>query len=203
MNKISILSFLIAVLIFTTGAGYMGTLPDIDAEFNYLRKEKSEKAMPAYTIEELDKQNEKELRPIPREDESYVDIIIKKDKTSQYISDINSVIIILEKLRKCLNTNGDIQKFNAIVSNLIDNVYYIQEEYKDKPESNYLSYARLINISQEARKVANFRMQGNLSSTVLPYTSFDNVYTKENLDSKLQKLLNNVNETLFVLKNLE
>lgn len=203
MKKFLISSFLLFVVIFATGAGYMGTLPDIEAEFNYLRKEKSEKAMPAYTIEELDKQNEKELRPIPREDDNYVDIIIKKDKTSQYISDINSVIIILEKLRKCLNTDGDIQKFNAIVSNLIDNVYYIQEEYKDKPESNYLSYAKLITISQEARKVANFRMQGNLSSTVLPYTSFDNVYTKENLDSKLENLLNNVNETLFVLKNLE
>ena len=203
MKKFLVLGLLFVVSLTTTGAGYMGTLPDVEAEFYYLKKEKSEKAMPAYSVEELDKQNENELRPIPREDEDYVDIIIKKDKTSQYISDVNSVIMILEKLRKCLNTDGDIQKFNAIVSNLIDNVYYIQEEYKNKPESNYISYTRLINISQEARKVANFRMQGNLSSSYVPYTSADNIYTKENLDIKLKKLLNNVNETLFVLKNLE
>lgn len=203
MKKILLLNFLLLVAFITSGAGYMGTLPDVEAEFNYLRKEKSEKAMPAYSIEELDKQNEKELKPIPREDDNYVDIIIKKNKTSQYISDVNSVIIILEKLRKCLNTDGDIQKFNAIVSNLIDNVSYIQQEYSGKPESNYLSYSRLISLSQEARKTANFRMQGTLSSSYLPYTSSKNVYTKENLDEKLQKLLTNVNETLFVLKNLE
>ncbi len=203
MKKILISALLICIVLTTTGAGYMGTLPDVEAEFSYLRKEKTEKAMPVYSIEELDKQNENELKNIPRENEQYVDIIIKKDKTSAYIKDVNSVILILEKLRKCLNTDGDIQKFNAIVSNLIDNVYYIQEEYKDKPESNYLSYSRLITLSHEARETANFRMQGNLSENYLPYTSKGNIHTKENLDAKMQTLLNNVNETLFVLKNLE
>lgn len=203
MKKILISALLICIVLTTTGAGYMGTLPDVEAEFSYLRKEKTEKAMPVYSIEELDKQNENELKNIPRENEQYVDIIIKKDKTSAYIKDVNSVILILEKLRKCLNTDGDIQKFNAIVSNLIDNVYYIQEEYKDKPESNYLSYSKLIVLSQQARETANFRMQGNLSENYLPYTSKGNIHTKENLDAKMQTLLNNVNETLFVLKNLE
>lgn len=203
MKKILISALLICIVLTTTGAGYMGTLPDVEAEFSYLRKEKTEKAMPVYSIEELDKQNENELKNIPRENEQYVDIIIKKDKTSAYIKDVNSVILILEKLRKCLNTDGDIQKFNAIVSNLIDNVYYIQEEYKDKPESNYLSYSKLIVLSQQARETANFRMQGNLSENYLPYTSKGNIHTRENLESKMQALLNNVNETLFVLKNLE
>ncbi|MGM9993439.1 MAG: hypothetical protein ACI37R_01770 [Candidatus Avigastranaerophilus sp.] len=203
MKKILISVLLICIVLTTTGAGYMGTLPDVEAEFSYLRKEKTEKAMPVYSIEELDKQNENELKNIPRENEQYVDIIIKKDKTSAYIKDVNSVILILEKLRKCLNTDGDIQKFNAIVSNLIDNVYYIQDEYKDKPESNYLSYSKLIVLSQQARETANFRMQGNLSENYLPYTSKGNIHTRENLESKMQALLNNVNETLFVLKNLE
>lgn len=113
MKKIFLSAIVFLISIMTSGAGYMGTLPDVEAEFNYLRKEKTEKAMPVYTIDELDKQNENELRPVPREDENYVDIIIKKDKTSKYLTDVNSVILILEKLRKCLNTDGDIQKFNA------------------------------------------------------------------------------------------
>lgn len=203
MNKFFTIFLLIIVVLTTTGAGYMGSLPDIDAEFSYLRKQSSEKSMAPYNIEELDKQNEEQLRPIPREDENYVDIIIKKDKTTQYIKDINSVILILEKLRQCLNTNQDIQRFNAIVSNLIDNVEYIRQEYRDKPESNYLSYSRLINISANAREVANFRTQGLASEKYLPYTSENNVYTKEALNGKLESLLNNVNETLFILKNLE
>lgn len=203
MRKIFGILLLFCIVLITTGAGYVGTLPNIEAEFDYMRKQSSQKSQAPYSIEQLDKQNEERLKPIPREDDTYVDIIIKKDKTTKYLKDVNHVIIILEKLRKCLNTDQDIQKFNAIVSNLIDNVEYIKYEYKDKPESNYLSYNRLIMISGEARDAANFRTQGLASQKYLPYTSSNNVFTKENLDSKLEKLLVNVNETIFILKNLE
>ena len=203
MNKFFTCIFLCIVVLMTTGAGYVGTLPNIEAEFNYLKKQSSEKAMTPYTVEQLDKQNEEKLRPVPRDNDNYVDIIIKKDKTTKYLYDVNNVIIILEKLRRCLNTNQDIQKFNAIVSNLIDNVEYIRVEYKDKPESNYLSYNRLILISQQARDAANFRTQGLVSQKYLPYTSENNVYTKEALGTKLENLLASVNETIFILKNLE
>lgn len=203
MRKLLVVLLLFFTVLITTGAGYVGTLPDIEAEFSYLKKQSSEKSMAPYSIEELDKQNEQELKPIPRDDENYVDIIIKKDKTTQYLKDVNSVILIIEKLRRCLNTNQDIQKFNAIVSNLLDNVEYIRQEYADKPESNYLSYSRLINLSTEARETANFRTQGLASEKYLPYTSDKNIYTAENLNAKLDSLLNNVNETLFILKNLE
>lgn len=203
MRKFLAVIILFITVVITTGAGYVGTLPNIEAEFSYLKKQVDEKAMAPYSIEQLDKQNEKELKPIPREDDNYVDIIIKKDKTTKYLHDVNNVIIILEKLRRCLNTNQDIQKFNAIVSNLIDNVEYIKEEYKDKPESNYLSYNRIQVVSQEAREAANFRTQGLASQKYLPYSSNNNIYTKENLNAKLEKLLVNVNETIFILKNLE
>ena len=203
MNKFFTSILLCIVALMTTGAGYVGTLPNIEAEFNYLKKQSSEQAMAPYTVEQLDKENEEKLRPVPRENDNYVDIIIKKDKTTKYLYDVNNVILILEKLRRCLNTNQDIQKFNAIVSNLIDNVEYIRVEYKDKPESNYLSYNRLILISQQARDVANFRTQGLASQKYLPYTSSNNVYTKEALNTKLEDLLSSVNETIFILKNLE
>ena len=203
MKKFFIVVALLIVVVLTTGAGYVGTLPNIEAEFNHLKKQSSEKSMAPYTVEQLDKINEERLKPIPREDDAYVDIIIKKDKTTKYLKDVNHVIIILEKLRKCLNTNQDIQKFNAIVANLIDNVEYIRLEYKDKPESNYLSYNRLLVISQNSREVANFRTQGYANQKYMPYTSQNNIYTKEALDSKLQTLLNEVNETIFILKNLE
>ena len=191
------------VVVFTTGAGYVGTLPDIDSEFAYLRKKTPEKAQAPFSVKELDEKTESKLKPIPREDDSYVDIIIKKDKTTKYLKDVNGVIVVLEKLRKCLNTNQDIQMFNAIVSNFIDNVEYIRTEYKGKPEENYLSYNRLILMSSQAREVANFRTQGYARMKYHPYSSEENIYTQENLNEKLENLLINVNETLFILKNLE
>lgn len=191
------------VVVLTTGAGYVGSLPDIDAEFAYLRKKTPEKAQAPFSVKELDEKTEVKLKPIPREDDSYVDIIVKKDKTTKYLKDMNGVIVVLEKLRKCLNTNQDIQMFNAIVSNLIDNVEYIRNEYKGKPEENYLSYNRLILMSSQAREVANFRTQGYARMKYHPYSSDENIYTQENLNEKLENLLVNVNETLFILKNLE
>jgi len=203
MKKILTAFLLPITVILTTGAGYVGTLPNIESEFSYLKKEHSEKSSAPFSVEELDKQNEAKLKPIPRDNDNYVDIIIKKDKTSNYIKDVNNIIIILEKLRKCINTNQNIQMFNAISSNLIDNVEYLKQEYKDKPESNYLSYNRLSQLSAQTRETATFRTQGLASQKYLPYTSSNNVYTKENLDKKLESLLNNVNETIFILKNLE
>ena len=203
MKKIFTLILLLLIGTTVYAAGYVGTLPDVEAEFSYLKKEHSVKAAAPYSVEELDKQNEAKLKPIPRDNENYVDIIIKKDKTSQYTNDVNKVIVILEKLRKCLNTDNNIQMFNAIVSNLIDNVEYIRVEYQDKPEGNYLSYNKLIELSRQARDAATFRTQGRAVEKYLPYTSPDNIYTKENLDYKMNSLLNNVNDTIFILKNLE
>ncbi|MBQ8886291.1 MAG: hypothetical protein IJY61_01140 [Candidatus Gastranaerophilales bacterium] len=204
MKKSLTIIALLMIVITTTGAGYVGTLPDIEAEFSYMKKQdKSERASAPYSVEQLDNENAQSLKPIPRENDTYVDIIVKKDKTTKYLKDVNSVIIILEKLRKCINNEQSIQVFNAIVSNLIDNVEYIKVEYKDKPEGNYLSYNRLQVVSNEAREVATFRTQGLAAQKYLPYTSSNNIYTKENLDEKLEKLLVNVNETLFILKNLD
>ena len=203
MKKILSLFIILSIGQIGFTAGYVGTLPNVEAEFSYLKKEHSEKASAPYSVKELDKQNEAQLKPIPRNNENYVDIIIKRDKATQYLSDMNSVILIMEKLRKCINTNQDIQKFNAIVSNLIDNVDYIVREYKDKPESNYLSYSIIISISEEARSVADYRTQGLAAEKYIPYNSPDNIYTKENLDKKLQTLLYDVTDSLFVLKNLE
>ncbi len=203
MNKNIIVTGLCLLTILTSGAGYMGTLPDVESEFSYLRKEVSEKSVVPYSVEELDKMNEDKLKPIPRNNDDYVDIIIRKDNSSEYLKDVNHVIMILEKLRKCINTDQDIQKFNAIVSNLMDNVEYIKKEYYGKPEQNYLSYNRLIYISQEASSVASYRIKELTFKKYIPTNSEGNIYTKENYDMKMENLLNNVNETIFILKNLE
>ncbi len=203
MHRLFITAGLTIVVILASGAGYMGTLPDVEAEFSYLKKQSSEKSVAPYSVEELDKQNENMLKPVPRDNDDYVDIIIKKDKSSGYLNDVNSVIMILEKLRRCLNTDNDIQKFNAIVSNLIDNIDYITREYKGKPEENYLSYNRLIYVSKEARDAASYRMKGRLALKYQPSSSPDNIYSKEKFDEKMESLLNIVNDTIFILKNLE
>lgn len=203
MKKIFAIFLLIITVELTTGAGYVGTLPNVDGEFSYLRKDVSEKASAPFSVEELDKQNASKLKPVPSDNDEYVDIIVKKDKTSRYANDVNDIVKIMEKLRVCINTDKDIQKFNAIVSNLIDNIEYLRVEYKDQPESNYLSYNKLQLLSKQAADTAKLRTRAISVQGYIPETSPGNIYTGQNIQKHIDDLQTSISETIYILKNLE
>lgn len=197
INKI--LSILICGVI-TCGAGYMGTLPDLNSEFDY-KRDIPKTSAPIF--DPTQNPSNSELKPIPRNDKSYLEIIIKKDKTPEYTNDVNDVITTLEKLKSCIESNNDIQNFNAIVSNVIDNIQFIQEKYTNKPESAYMSYRSMIKFSNEARKVAILRTQAQVYTKYLPYTTTGAQYRPSNVKAQISKLGKSVNQTLYVLKNLD
>lgn len=194
-----IIPILLCVFI-TTGAGYNGTLPNIEAEFAY-KKNTPETSAPPFTP--VEKENDLDLKPIPRDNKSYLEIIIKKDKSSQYLNDTNDVILILEKLKNCIEQKQDIQMFNAIVSSLIDNIEVIKTEYKGKPEGNYISYKNLIKLSILARNVAVLRTESLVYTQYLPYSSSGAVYKPQNIEKQINNLLKSIDQTLYVLKNLD
>ena len=93
------------------GKGYVGTLPDISGQF--APDEPSEKK----PIFEKNKNfnSSKEIKPVPRDNPAFVNIILKTDKTSQYIKDLNELLPQLENILYCIENNYDVQKFNAKV----------------------------------------------------------------------------------------
>ncbi|MBR6162421.1 hypothetical protein IKQ26_00820 [bacterium] len=203
LKRFSILLILLTVAFFTTGAGYVGTLPDIEAEFGYLRKDVQEKSVGPADVPTLSPQEESQLKEIPRRNAQYVNIMIQKDKTSEYEKDVNEIIIILQKLQKVIYLNQNIQKFNAVVSNYIDHAAYLQKKYGDKKESNYVSFKQILNFSNQARSVAILWSESQEYQSFLPYTTPNNKYTKENLDLNMMKLQKSLEDTLFILKKLE
>ena len=52
-----------------------------------------------------------DLKPVPRSNPSYIDIITKQDKTSTYVVDANELIPIMEKLVDCIEEDGSVQLF--------------------------------------------------------------------------------------------
>ncbi len=188
-------------LIITCGAGYKGELPNIEAEFAYKKTTPPTAAPPFSPQNSEDKL--KELKPIPRDKKSYLEIILKKDKSSQYVNDTNEVIVLLEKLKKCIEQGQDIQKFNAIISNLIDNISYIETEYKDKQESNFISYKMLHSLSEQARSVAVLRTESQIYTKYLPFESTGSVYRDKNIQKQISSLLKTVDQSLYVLKNTD
>ena len=119
----------------TEGKGYVGTLPNVTKNFG---TSEPSSAKPIFEkTEQFHSTNE--LKPIPREDPAFVNIILKPDKTSQYINDLNEFLSILEKIYDSIENREDVQKFTARVYFFKKNAEYFRDKYAGKPESYYIS----------------------------------------------------------------
>ena len=176
--------------------GYVGTLPDVIDRF-----QKSLPTQAAPMFNSIDGFNDKnQIKPAPRDNPAFVNIIIKKDKTAQYINDLNYVIPIIEKLANIIETNGDIQKFSAQSYFLKENVEYIYEKYDTKSESSYLSFKKLLQLNMQVQTVTLLRSESAIYSPYLPYGEKGYIYNSNNIDQQLQYLLKQINDTLIALK---
>lgn len=183
----------------STNSGYAGQLPDIEAEFDYLRPQP--KASNVMRVDEEAKIED--LIPAPRQEKMYIDIIKKKDKTSNYIHDVNDVILALEKIKVSIIQGVKTQVFNAQVSYFIDLAYHLQREYSDKAESSYISYSKIMELSNLSYNVATLRREASYYGKYLSYSEDGYIYSPEYINEQLQYLLDAINAALPVLKDAE
>ncbi len=195
MKKIFVI-FFIAVM--TCGAGYEGALPDLEADMSYKIKSKTVKYPPVRTSEK-----DVSLEQVPRENKEYVDIIIKKSRTAEYVNDIQPVISLLEKFKSYIEDERNIQMFNAVASNYIDHAYYIQNKYSTRPERYYASYRAMVALAQDTRVSAMLKSESIVYTKYLPYSDDGKKYSKDNLKADNDKLLKKIYDTLYILKNLD
>lgn len=176
--------------------GYVGNLPDVVERF-----QKSLPTQAAPLFDSVDGFNDKnQLKPVPRDNPAFVNIILKKDKTAQYINDLNYIIPIIEKLATIIETNGDIQKFSAQSYFLKENVEYIYDKYDKKSESSYLSFKMLLRLNMQVQTVTLLRTESATYSPYLAYGEKGYIYNSNNIDQQLDYLLKQINDTLVVLK---
>ncbi len=181
-----------------SGAGYKGKLPDIKSEFEYQRHE-PEMTRPLFNHNHEETKNLK-LAPAPKDNKTYIDIIMKKEPNSPYLDDINDVIKILEKMQDCIATDNEVQRFNALASALIDNADFMQARYKDKPEEHYVSFKSIMKISSRARAVASLRCEAEIYVKYLPYQNEGQAYSKENVQKQVDYFSKDIEDTLKVLR---
>ena len=74
--------------------GYVGTLPDLNKAYE---KEQPKKINPDFRPTK-DFNSANELKPVPRDNPAFVNIILKTDKTSKYVNDLNEFIPMLETM---------------------------------------------------------------------------------------------------------
>lgn len=183
----------------SSNSGYAGHLPDIDSEFDYLRPTK--KSSNVIKVDEEAKIED--LVPAPRKEKMYIDIIKKKDRTSNYIHDINDIILILEKIKVSIIQGIKTQVFNAQVSYFIDLAYHLQREYSEKTEASYISYGKVMELSNLAYSVATLRRESSYYGKYLSYNEDGYIYSPTYVNEQLQYLLDAINSTLPILKDIE
>ena len=183
----------------TEGKGYLGTLPNLTKEHE--PNEPSESAPIFDKTQQFHSQNE--LRPIPRDDASFVNIILKPDKTSPYINDLNEFILILEKIYDSIENREDVQKFAAKVYFFKKHADYFRDKYANKPESFYISYQKLLELSLRANTVSNLRSEAEKYKPYLAYSGTGKVYNSENIDRQLEYLKSEIESVIVILKEAE
>lgn len=179
--------------------GYVGTLPDVSKGFTTSEPSTSK---PLY---EQSKQfnSANEIKPVPRDNPAFVNIILKSDKTSPYINDINEIIPMLENILTCIEDKLDVQKFNAKVYFFNKNIEYLRDKYQNKPESTYISFTKLLELNTHTKSVATLRSEAEKYRPYLAYTGAGYLYNDNVINQQLDYLRQEIEDTIVVLKEAE
>ena len=179
-----------------SGKGYAGTLPNLENKF----QKKEQKVSTPIFESQRDFNDPADLKPVPRDNPAYINIIKKNDKTSQYILDANEMIPIIEKLMDCIEEEGTVQLFCTRANVLAMNIDSLIEKYEGQPESYYESFRKLVEINQYVKSIAQLRKEAITYQRYLAYQTTGSIYNPENINNQLQYLLDELKATVILLK---
>ena len=181
------------------GKGYAGTLPDLESKF----QKKEEKVKSPIFESQRGFNDPKELKPVPRDNPAFIDIISKKDKTSEYITDANEIIPMMEKLVDCIEDDGNVQLFVTRANVLTMNIDHLITKYDNQPESYYESFKKLLEVNRYVKSISQLRREAVIYQRYLAYQSTGSIYNPENINQQLQYLLEELNNAILLLKQEE
>ena len=179
------------------GSGYVGTLPDLNRGYEVKEVEKTPpEVKPAKYFN-----SENEMKPVPRDNPAFVNIILKSDKASQYVNDINEFIPLLENLYDMIEDESSVQLFNAKVYYFNKSAEYLREKYIHKPESQFVSYKKLLELSTHAKSIALLRNEAERYNPYLAFGDEGYIYSPNSISQQLDYLKSEIEETIIILKD--
>ena len=180
------------------GMGYVGTLPDVTKSF-VSTEPKATKPV----VEQVEKfHSADQVKPAPRDNPAFVNIILKKDKTSQYVNDINEFIPMLEKIYDTIENKAGVQLFNSKVYFLNKNTEHLRTKYLNKPEEEYISFKKLMEVSTHAKSIALLRAEAQKYNPYLAYTGAGYIYDPDNINEQLEFLKTELERVIMLLKDV-
>ena len=181
------------------GKGYAGNLPNLEKA----QDPKQKKVVSPIFESQKGFTDPAELKPTPKDNPAFINIIEKKDKTSQYIIDANEIIPIIEKLADTIEESGNVQLFVTRANVLTMNIDYLITKYDGQPESYYESFKKLVEVNRAVKTIAQLRREAITYQRYLAYQSTGSIYNPENINQQLQYLLEELNTAVIMLKQEE
>lgn len=178
--------------------GYVGDLPELGTMF---QKEEPSKTKPQYEATK-NFNSENEVKPVPRDNPAFVNIILKADKTPQYVIDVNELIPTLEKICDLIENEEDIQRFVATSYFFTETIEYLRNKYQDKPEFHFVSFQKILETDLHLQTVTNLRVEAIKNTPYMAYGADGKIYNSVNIDEQLQFLLKEIEETIAVIKGI-
>ena len=179
------------------GMGYLGTLPDLTRQY---APSEPQTAIP--NIEQVENfYSPDQIKPAPRENPAFANIILKRDKTSQYVNDINEFIPMLERIYDSIEDSESVQLFNAKVYFFNKTADYMRTKYAGKPESEYISFIKLMELSTHAKSIALLRSEAEKYNPYLAYSGAGYIYDPNKILQQLDFLKTEVEQTILLLKD--
>ena len=179
--------------------GYIGKLPDVTAKY---QPSTATEASPIFEAQDGFDDPDM-LKPVPKNNPAFVNIIMNQDKHSAYLKDISRIVPLIEQLITGIEDEMTSQIFVAKADLLFLNIDALRRKYEGKPESSYLSYTRLMPIGTQAKSIATLRSEAAVYSQYLAYQSTGAIYAPDNINQQLGYLRDELEDVLVILKQVD
>ena len=180
------------------GQGYCGELPELGKT---AQDSEPAKTKPQYEASKnFNSQNQ--VKPIPRDNPAFVNIILKADKNTQYINDINELLPMLDRILDLIEANADVQKFMASTYFFNKNIEILRMKYEEKPEFYFVSFQKILETDLQMQTVANLRAEAVKNTPYMAYGSDGKIYNSVNIDEQISYLKKNIEETITAINNV-
>lgn len=178
--------------------GYNGDLPNLN---KHVIPPKEDKAIATPVFEANEQFDDPAtLKPTPRDNPAFVNIILKSDKSSKYLNHINEMISQIEKLIDSIDNAESDQLFVAKARVFKFKVDHLKRLYDGKSESFFLSYKKLQQVGAQTDTIATLRHEAVTYKRYLAYQTTGSVYNPANIAQQLEYLRTELQDTLMILK---
>lgn len=178
------------------GKGYAGSLPNLEDSIN---KSKIKTITPIFESQDTF-QDPTDLKPVPKDNPAFIDIIQKKDKNSEYTNDANKIIPMFENLLDSIENEENLQLFISKANLLTLNIDYLSNKYNGKPEYYFESMKKMQQINQYIKTISQLRKEAVIYQRYLAYTESGSIYNPENIEKQLEYLKEEITSTILLLR---